>query len=161
MPRPQLLRAGRLVDPLNGRIQHGIELGIGLLGRQPLDQRPREARHDAVIPAQAVVGFVLQFRPTARPPSRHWDGRDAIDIEIDLAPGGGELEHDQRTCGQFVELVEDGRFEQFLGLGFFGAVNVHFRLDDRHQADGNDPLGASSNCWLAKSYPRCWLGWRA
>ena len=48
---------GRLKDTLNGRIQHGVVFGIGLLGREPLDQRPRKAGHDAVIPAQAIVGF--------------------------------------------------------------------------------------------------------
>ena len=51
------LGAGRLKDTLHVCIQPGVELRIGLLGRQPLDQRPRKARHDAVIPAQAPVGF--------------------------------------------------------------------------------------------------------
>ena len=119
MPRPQLLRAGRLVDPLNGRIQHGIELGIGLLGRQPLDQRPREARHDAVIPAQAVVGFCLRIAARQRDHPHDIGMTDAIGIEIILLREG-ELEHDQLTSGQSVEIVEDGRFEQLLGLGFFG-----------------------------------------
>src|SRR6266581_2601463 len=47
----------RLEDTLNGSIQQGVELSIGLLSRQPFYQRPRKARHDAVIPAQAVVSF--------------------------------------------------------------------------------------------------------
>ena len=51
------LGSGRLKDALNGFIEQGVILGIGLLGRQPLYQRPREARYDAVIPAQAVVAF--------------------------------------------------------------------------------------------------------
>src|ERR1700730_11893646 len=51
------LGVGRLKDTPNGCIQQGVKLGIGLLGRQPLDQRPRKARHDAVVPAQAVVAF--------------------------------------------------------------------------------------------------------
>src|SRR5262245_3100817 len=36
----RLLSVGRLIDTLKRSIQHGIELGIGLLGRQPLHQRP-------------------------------------------------------------------------------------------------------------------------
>src|SRR5262245_17854804 len=51
------LGVGRLKDTLNRSIQHGVELIVGLLGRQPFEQRPRKARHDAVIPAQTVVGF--------------------------------------------------------------------------------------------------------
>ena len=118
-PCPQLLRAGRLVDPLNGRIQHGIELGIGLLGRQPLDQRPREARHDAVIPAQAVVGFCLHIAARQRDHPHDIGMTDAIDIEIILLREG-ELEHDQLTCGQFVELVEDGRLSNSSAWAFSG-----------------------------------------
>ena len=34
------LGAGRLIDALNGSIQHCVERGIRLVGRQPLDQRP-------------------------------------------------------------------------------------------------------------------------
>jgi len=39
----------RLIDSLNGSIQHGVELGIGLMDRQPCQQRPREACHHPVI----------------------------------------------------------------------------------------------------------------
>src|SRR5438270_3383843 len=48
---------GRLEDALNRCIQQGVVFGIGLLGRQPLDQRPRIARHDLLIPPQAPVAF--------------------------------------------------------------------------------------------------------
>src|SRR4029077_7214944 len=51
------LDSGRLKDTLNGLIQHGVELSIGLLGREPFCKSPRKAGDDAVIPAQAVVGF--------------------------------------------------------------------------------------------------------
>ena len=51
------LGSGRLKDALNRFIEQGVILGIGLLGRQPLYERPRKARYDAVIPAQAVVAF--------------------------------------------------------------------------------------------------------
>src|SRR5438034_8140667 len=50
----------------------------------------------------------------------------------------GELEHDGLAGGQTVELAEDGRFEQLFGPGFVRAVNIHFRLDDRHEARGDD-----------------------
>ena len=49
-----------------------------------------------------------------------------------------ELEHDQLPRRQLIELFEDRRFEQRLGLGFFLAVNIHFRLDDRHEAGGDN-----------------------
>ena len=51
------LGSGRLKDALNRFIEQGVILGNGLLGRQPLYERPRKARYDAVIPAQAVVAF--------------------------------------------------------------------------------------------------------
>ena len=49
------LGVGGLKDTLSGCIQEGVKFGIGLLGRQPLYQRPRKARHDTVIPPQPVV----------------------------------------------------------------------------------------------------------
>ena len=48
---------GRFEDAPNGCIQQGVVLRIGLLGRQPFDQRPREARDHTVIPPQALVAF--------------------------------------------------------------------------------------------------------
>src|SRR5260370_5212760 len=51
-----LLGVGRVEDTLNGFLQHRVELSNGLLGRQPFQQRPRKARHHAVISAQPVVG---------------------------------------------------------------------------------------------------------
>ena len=45
---PPLYRAradGCLKDALNGGIQHGVKLRIGLLGREALDERSREAGH--------------------------------------------------------------------------------------------------------------------
>src|SRR5882672_974634 len=51
-------RVGRLKDAVNGCIEHRLELSIGLPDRQPLDQRPGKARHDAVIPPQALVAFL-------------------------------------------------------------------------------------------------------
>jgi hypothetical protein len=51
------LRVGRVEDALNGFIQHGVELRIGLLSREPFRKGPRKARDDALIAAQAVIGF--------------------------------------------------------------------------------------------------------
>ncbi len=62
---------------------------------------------------------------------------NAIGVQVGLLRQG-ELEHDQLTPWQFVELLEEGRFEQSFGFGFFRAVNIHFRLDDRHEARGAD-----------------------
>src|SRR6516225_7042285 len=39
---------GRLIDSLNGGSQRSVELGIGLMDRQPFQQGPREARHHPV-----------------------------------------------------------------------------------------------------------------
>src|SRR5215475_14912369 len=51
-------RNGGLEDALDRRIQQGVVLSVGLLDRQPFDQRPRKARHDAMISSQAPVAFV-------------------------------------------------------------------------------------------------------
>src|SRR4030095_10294491 len=49
-----------------------------------------------------------------------------------------ELEHDRLLNWQGVELLEEGPFERLFSLGLVRAVNVHFRLDDRHEASGAD-----------------------
>jgi len=49
---------GRLIDTLNPGIQFGVELRVGLLDRQTLDERPRETRHDTVVPAESLVAFL-------------------------------------------------------------------------------------------------------
>src|SRR6266536_420622 len=45
-----------------------------------------------------------------------------------------------RSRSQFVELVEDRHFEQLFGFVFFRAANIHFGLDDRHEAGRDDLL---------------------
>jgi hypothetical protein len=45
------LRVGRVEDALNGFIEHGVELRVGLLGREPFRKGPRKARDDALIAA--------------------------------------------------------------------------------------------------------------
>src|SRR6266487_961026 len=60
------LSIGCLVDALDRFIEEPVELGIGLLGRQPFYERPRKARHDAVIPAHAVVGFLPRIAARQR-----------------------------------------------------------------------------------------------
>src|SRR5512145_2086986 len=134
------LWAGRIEDTLNGFIQQGIELSVGLPRRQPLYEGPRKARHDAVIPAHAVDGLLP--RVTARQCNDPQDlgMPDAIGVEV-VSLGQRELEHDQLTLRQSVEVPKDGRFEQLFGLGLFRAVNVNFRLDDRHEAGRDDLPG--------------------
>src|SRR5262249_45046764 len=96
------LGAGRLKDTLHVGIQPCVELRIGLLGRQSLNQRPRKARHNAVIPAQAVVGFVPRI-PTRQRHHPHDIGMtDTRSIEIVLLRER-ELEHDQPITWQVVK----------------------------------------------------------
>src|SRR5262249_38652191 len=52
------LRIRRLKDALNGSIQQSIEFGVRLLGRQALDQRPRKAGDDAVVPPEPLVRLI-------------------------------------------------------------------------------------------------------
>src|SRR5439155_8635762 len=49
-----------------------------------------------------------------------------------------KLEEDPLSVWQLVEPVEHGRFEQLLGLGFLGAMDFHFRFDDRHETRRQD-----------------------
>ena len=138
-PIGHLLSGGCFIDTLNGCIQQGVELGRGLLGRQPRHQRPRKARHNPVIPAQAPVAFFpcISARQCKHP---HDLGMtDALGVEIVLLRQG-ELEHDHLTRWQGVKLLEESRLQQRFGLGFFRAVNIHFRFDDRYEARGNNLL---------------------
>src|SRR5215472_5501985 len=62
---------------------------------------------------------------------------DEFEVEIGLLRQRA-LEHDLLTRWQCIELLYDGRFEQRLGLGFFRAVNIDFRLHDGNQAGAQD-----------------------
>ena len=53
----------RLKDIWMDRDPAGVELSIGLLRRQPLDQRPRKARHHAVIPPQRGCASARVYPP--------------------------------------------------------------------------------------------------
>src|SRR5262245_10327205 len=67
-------RDRRVVDPLNGCIEHGVVLDIRLLRGQPFDERPRKARDDAVIPSQPLVAFFLRIAARqCDQPVRPWD----------------------------------------------------------------------------------------
>jgi hypothetical protein len=57
---------------------------------------------------------------------------DAISVKVVLLRQR-DLEHDRLTRRQFVELFKEGCFKQCLGPGLFPTVNIHFRLDDRHE----------------------------
>src|SRR5882724_9668456 len=128
---------GRVKDALNRCVEQGVELGFGLLGGQPLDQRPRKARHHAVIPPQARVAFFPCIAARQRNYPHHLGMTDALGVEV-VFLRQGELEHDSLALRQSVELLEDGRLEELFGLGLFRAVDIHFRLDDGHEARGDD-----------------------
>src|SRR5947209_7212745 len=128
---------GRLEDALNRCIQQGVVLRIGLLGRQPLHQRSREARHDAVLPPQALIAFFPCIAARQRHHPHDLGMFDEFGVEVVLLRQS-ELEHDQLTRWQSVKLLENGRFEQLFGLGFFRAVNIDFRLDYRDQVRADD-----------------------
>src|SRR5215510_6818226 len=135
----RLLSVGRFKDTLNRCIQHGVELGSGLLGRKPFYQRARKARHDAVISAKALVGFFPCITARQRNHPHDIGMADAISIQV-VSFRQGDLEHDQLSRWQLVQLLEDRRFEQLFGLGLFRAANIHFGLDDRYQTSADDLL---------------------
>src|SRR4029077_9250927 len=78
------LDSGRLKDTLNGLIQHGVELSIGLLGREPFCKGPRKTRDNAVIPAQAVVGFFSRITARQRNHPHDFGMFDKISVEVVL-----------------------------------------------------------------------------
>ena len=96
---------GRFKDALNRYIQHGIILRIGLLDRQPFHQRPREARHDAVIPTEAGIAFFQGVPPRQRNDFQNFRMSDAISVKVVLLRQR-DLEHDRLTRRQFVELFK-------------------------------------------------------
>src|SRR4029077_14321982 len=76
------LDSGRLIDTLNGLIQHGVELGIRLLGREPFCKSPRKAGDNAVIPAQAVVGFVPRIAARQRNHPQDFGMFNELSVEV-------------------------------------------------------------------------------
>src|SRR5438552_5683851 len=138
-------RVGRFENALNGRVQLGVALGIGLLGRQSLDQRPRKARHDALIPAQAFVALFLGIATRQRNHPHDLGMADEVRVEIVLFRQG-ELEHDQLTRRQSLELFEDGRLEQLFGLGFSG----------QWMSTSGSTIGTRSAAMICRAISNCW-----
>src|ERR1035438_3857594 len=62
---------------------------------------------------------------------------DAIGIQIVLL-WQRKLEEDQLSGRQPVELFEYKDIKESLGFGFLGAIDIHFRFDDGHQARCKD-----------------------
>src|SRR5262249_54609397 len=124
---------GRFKDALNRCVQRGVIVGIGLLDRQPFHQSPREARHNAVIPTKALVAFFQRVPPRQRNHFENLRMFDAISVKVVLVRQG-YLDHARLPGRIFFELFKEGRFKQCLSFGFFGTVNILFRLDDRHGA---------------------------
>src|SRR5215831_15468898 len=88
------LSVGLVKDTLNEFIQRGVELSLGLLSRQPFYEGTRKTRHNAVIPAQAGVGFFPPIPARERDDPQHIEMSDAFTIEVVLLREC-ELEHDQ------------------------------------------------------------------
>src|SRR5271166_3494843 len=65
---------------------------------------------------------------------------DAIGIQIVLL-WQRKFEEDQLSGRQPVELFEYKDFKEGLGFGFLGAMDIHFRFDDGHQARCKDLRG--------------------
>src|SRR5258705_9191362 len=62
---------------------------------------------------------------------------DTISVEIFLFRQRN-LEEDQLPDWQAIELLKYGCFEQRFGFSLLRAMNVHFRLDYRHEAGRHD-----------------------
>src|SRR4029077_7230878 len=116
---------------------HGVELSIGLLSRESFGERSGEARDNAVIPAQTVVGFFPGITARQRNYPQDFGMFDELGVEVVLLRER-QLEHDQLACWQLIKLLKNSRPEQFFRFRLFRAVNVTLRLDDRHQSSRND-----------------------
>src|SRR6516165_1362780 len=104
------LSVGRLEYTLNGFVNDGVELGIGLLGREPFGEGSRKARGHAVIPAQAVIGLFPRITTRQRNHSQDFGILDELAIEVVLL-WERELEHDRVARRQLVELFKNSRLE--------------------------------------------------
>src|SRR5947209_4963231 len=111
-------RVGCLEDALDGRVEDCVVFGVALLGGQPLEQRHREARDAAVVPPQAPISFFPRVSSRKRQHPHDLGMADEFGVEIVLLRQG-DLEHDGLARRKPLELLEDGRFEQFFGFGFF------------------------------------------
>src|SRR5215831_5252304 len=76
--------AGGSEDALNGCIQQGVKLGLALLGGQAFDQRPREARNYALIPAEPVVAFFAGIATRERNHFQNLGMSYQINVEVAL-----------------------------------------------------------------------------
>ena len=81
-PGHTLLIDRGLEDALNGGVEHRVVLVIGLLHRQPFDERARETRDDAVISPQALVAFSLRIAAGERHHSHDLGMRDQFGVEV-------------------------------------------------------------------------------
>ena len=77
---------GGLEDAPNGGLQPGVVFGVGLPGREPLDQRPREARHDAVVAPQARNAFFLRVAARQGQHAHDLGVADELGVQVVLSP---------------------------------------------------------------------------
>src|SRR6478735_6510683 len=128
---------GGVEDALDRRVEHGVELGVALLGREPLGERTREARDHPVVARQARVGLVTRVAAGERDHLEAARVRDGLRVEA-VGLGERELQHHRLTVGQRTELFEDRGLEELLGLRLLGRVDVDLGLDDRDQVVAED-----------------------
>src|SRR5262245_63708825 len=62
---------------------------------------------------------------------------DEIDVEVVLL-WQRKLEHDELVRGQGVQLSQNRRLEQIFRPRLLRTVDVHLRLEDRHETGGHD-----------------------
>ena len=62
---------------------------------------------------------------------------DAVCVKVVLLRQR-ELEENQLAGWQLVELLDESRFKQPFSFGFLRAVNVDFRLENRHETRRED-----------------------
>ncbi len=116
-----------------------VELGIGLLGRQALGQRAREAGDHALLPRQAGIGLVTRITARQRHDLQHARMRHEFLVEI-VHLRQRELQHHLLVGRQLVQLRQDLGLQQFLGAGLVRGMDVHLRLDDGGEAVAEDLL---------------------
>src|SRR3954451_8771110 len=99
---PDWLLGRGLEDLLDRLVQRGVEIGVALLGGEPLGQGPGEAGDHALVLGQLLAGVVAGV-PTRQ--GHHLDDLrmpDEVGVEVGLARDR-QLEHDLLVVAQLLE----------------------------------------------------------
>src|SRR6185437_7555678 len=105
----------RPVDLLDGRVELGVELLVGLALRQPLQQRAREAGDEGGIAGEQVAGLVPAVAAGQCHDPQHARVGRQVAVQADLGRDG-DLQHHGRALGQRLDVLGDGVVQQYLGL---------------------------------------------